>query len=252
MSQLEVPVVDISGFFTGNAAVRSSIAREVAGAVEGIGFLTIIGHGVPQNLMEDVSTAYRSFFDLPLEIKRKYVNQARNTNRGYVPYGDEFVASSHGNTAPPDWRETFAFGRFDVPEDPYYSHADAGYAYEGNILPNEAAGMVATSSRRLEAWVSVAGISVSASGVSGSSCTTSFSTNTGTTSSVSCASGEVFWAACAATWALAPEPSAPAKTVKAIAAITAVNPVVLRTIFFRQLSGWRSVAGWDPWAPWRP
>ncbi len=145
MSELEVPVVDISGFSTGNAAVRSRIAREVAGAVEGIGFLTIVGHGVPEKLMGDVSAAYRSFFDLPLEIKRKYVNQARNTNRGYVPYGDEFVASSHGNTAPPDWRETFAFGRFDVPDDPYYSHADAGYAYEDNILPSEAADMVATA-----------------------------------------------------------------------------------------------------------
>jgi isopenicillin N synthase-like dioxygenase len=145
MSELGVPVVDISGFFTGNDATRSRVAREVAAAVEGIGFLTIVGHGVPENLMKDVSAAYRSFFDLPLEIKRKYVNRARNTNRGYVPFGDEFVASSHGAEAPPDWRETFAFGRFDVPENPYYTHANAGYAYEDNILPSEAAGMVATT-----------------------------------------------------------------------------------------------------------
>ena len=145
MSELGVPVVDISGFFTGNDAARSRVAREVAAAVEGIGFLTIVGHGVPENLMKDVSAAYRSFFDLPLEIKRKYVNRARNTNRGYVPFGDEFVASSHGAEAPPDWRETFAFGRFDVPDNPYYTHANAGYAYEDNILPSEAAGMVATA-----------------------------------------------------------------------------------------------------------
>ena len=112
MSQLEVPVVDISGFFTGNAAERSRIAREVAGAVEGIGFLTIVGHGVPNYLMEDVSAAYRSFFDLPLEIKKKYVNQARNTNRGYVPYGDEFVALfqvHHNHPTGPDVSQLSGF-----------------------------------------------------------------------------------------------------------------------------------------------
>ncbi len=99
MSELDVPVVDISDFSTGDAAARARVTREVAGAVEGIGFLTIVGHGVPEKSMRDVSAVYRSFFDLPLDIKLKYVNRARNTNRGYVPFGEEFVASSHDAVA---------------------------------------------------------------------------------------------------------------------------------------------------------
>jgi len=145
MSELDVPVVDISGFSTGDAAARARVTREVADAVEGIGFLTIVGHGVPEKSMRDVSAVYRSFFDLPLDIKLKYVNRARNTNRGYVPFGEEFVASSHDAVAPPDWRETFAFGRFDLPDDRYYADSDAGYAYEENILPSETTDMVATA-----------------------------------------------------------------------------------------------------------
>ena len=145
MGERLVPVIDISGFEGGDAATRRRIAREVADAVEGIGFLTIVGHGVDAGLMTEMSRAFHAFFDLPLETKRKYVNTARNTNRGYIPYGEEFVASSHGNAAPPDWRETFAFGRFDLPDDPYYADPEAAYAYEPNILPDDEPGLTETA-----------------------------------------------------------------------------------------------------------
>ena len=135
MSSLHVPVIDISDFSSGNPSARQQIAAKVARAVEDIGFLTIIGHGVAETLLQRTTSELATFFDRPKALKHESLNPTHNINRGYVPFGEEFTAASHGNKAPPDLREAFAFGRFDLPDDPYYRHPDAGYAYETNIWP---------------------------------------------------------------------------------------------------------------------
>ena len=144
MTVSEVPLIDISGFEAGGAATRRRIAGEVADAVEGIGFLSITGHGVAPALMDRVGAACAAFFDLPEATKRAFTNAARNVNRGYVPFGEEFVASSHDAAAPPDYREALAFGRFDLADDPYYRRPEAGYAYEANIWPEAMPSLVET------------------------------------------------------------------------------------------------------------
>ena len=141
-----VPLIDISGFADGGAAARRSIAAELARAVETIGFFAIAGHGVPEALMRQTGERLRAFFDLPAAVKAKYAAAANSKNRGYLPYGKDFVAASVGGVSPPDWRETFGFGRFDMPnDDPYFAHADAAYAYEPNILPTEVDGLADTA-----------------------------------------------------------------------------------------------------------
>ena len=135
MTVSEVPLIDISGFESGDAAARRRIAGEVAEAVEGIGFLSVAGHGVDPSLMQRIAAGFAAFFDLPEADKRRSANPARNINRGYVPLGDEFVASSHDAAAPPDYREALAFGRIDLPDDPYFRRPEAAYAYEANIWP---------------------------------------------------------------------------------------------------------------------
>ena len=149
----EIPLIDISGFEAGGEAARRRIAGQVAEAVEGIGFLSVAGHGVDDALMARMADRCAAFFDLPDEVKRRCTNPARNINRGYVPLGDEFVASSHDAAAPPDYREALAFGRIDLPDDPYYRQAEAGYAYEANIWPDGVPGLgetVRTYYRALE------------------------------------------------------------------------------------------------------
>ena len=141
MAVSEIPLIDISGFESGDEAVRGRIAGEVAGAVEGIGFLSVTGHGVDPSLMARIADRFAAFFDLPEADKRRAANPARNINRGYVPLGDEFVASSHNAAAPPDYREALAFGRIDLPDDPYYRQPEAAFAYEPNIWPEGVDGL---------------------------------------------------------------------------------------------------------------
>ena len=141
-----VPLIDISGFARGGEAERRGIAGAVARAVETIGFFAVTGHGVPEDLMWRTQARLAAFFDLPGEAKAKYGATANSKNRGYLAYGRDFVAASVGGASPPDWRETFGFGRFDVPnDDPYYSDPEAAYAYEPNILPTEVDGFAETA-----------------------------------------------------------------------------------------------------------
>ena len=141
-----VPLIGISGFARGDSAERERIAGEVAEAVETIGFFAIAGHGVPDTLMRETQARLAAFFDLSDTVKARYVGTANSKNRGYLPFGRDFVSSSIGGAAPPDWRETFGFGRFDMPnDDPYYAHPTAAYAYETNILPAEVEGLGETA-----------------------------------------------------------------------------------------------------------
>ena len=143
---MAIPLIDISGFREGGAAQRQRIAAEVADAVETIGFFAVAGHGVPDDLMRRTQTLLAGFFDLPDAAKSAYAGTANSKNRGYLPYGRDFVAASVGGVAPPDWRETFGFGRFDMPnDDPYYADPEAAYAYERNILPTEIDGLAETA-----------------------------------------------------------------------------------------------------------
>ena len=70
--------MNISGFPSGNPEIRHRIAREVAIAVETIGFLTIRGHGVPAQIMAAMRDKFQAFYDLPMEEKLKSVNPTRN------------------------------------------------------------------------------------------------------------------------------------------------------------------------------
>lgn len=152
MTQIDqIPVVDISGFPSGNLEIRHRIAREVAIAVETIGFLTIRGHGVPAQIMAAMRDKFQAFYDLPMEEKLKSVNPTRNLNRGYTPPGEQNIASTDDGVARPDLREAYPFGRFDLPNEPYYSAPDAAYAYEANIWPDAISAFVETTKQYYQA-----------------------------------------------------------------------------------------------------
>lgn len=142
-----IPVVDIGGFDAGGAGVRRAIGAQVAQAVETIGFFTITGHGVPADLMEGMRDKLAAFFDLPAAEKRKAINPRHNLNRGYVGPGEQNVAPTGDGLVLPDLREAIPFGRVELPDDPYYRAADAGYAYEPNIWPEGVPGFQETVTR---------------------------------------------------------------------------------------------------------
>ncbi len=135
VEHLEVPVVDLSPFLQGAASDKRDVAKQVARVCEDIGFLTVVGHAVPEALTQRMYDVSREFFDLPLEAKLR--SKGSDPSRGYRPMGDESLSYSLGNSAPPDLKETLDVGPVDLPALAYRSSPEASPYFVANIWPEE-------------------------------------------------------------------------------------------------------------------
>ncbi|HET7899955.1 MAG TPA: 2-oxoglutarate and iron-dependent oxygenase domain-containing protein [Candidatus Nanopelagicales bacterium] len=113
-----IPVVDLS-LFHGAPDQREQFLADLRQAAHGVGFLYVVGHGVPQQVVDDVFSAAREFFALPLEERQAIDNLASPQFRGYTRVGYE-----HTNGRP-DRRDQLDIGverpALDLgPDDPAY------------------------------------------------------------------------------------------------------------------------------------
>ena len=107
---MQVPVIDIAAFRQGNAAGRAAVAAQWAQAFETIGFATLVGHGIPEDLLEEIHQLGLDFFDRPLDEKMRCSFRPEKTGQGYVPMGIESVARTLDNEqAPTDICEALTF-----------------------------------------------------------------------------------------------------------------------------------------------
>ena len=108
-----VPLVDLAGAFEPGRR-RDEVVDTIRRACEGVGFLVITGHGVPDGLVQRVDAASRRLFSLPLDEKMAWVRASDNL-RGYVPMGGSALALAHDEVTPPDLSELYTVSRFDDP-----------------------------------------------------------------------------------------------------------------------------------------
>jgi isopenicillin N synthase-like dioxygenase len=103
-----VPVIDISGYFTGEKDRKRAIAAEIDAACRSIGFLVISGHNVPDELLQRTDRAARDFFAKPLAEKRLYKTRDPAIYRGFYEVGSNAVAYSlDDQEAAPHYCERF-------------------------------------------------------------------------------------------------------------------------------------------------
>ncbi len=107
----EIPTIDFSAFLQGNESERVAVATRVGQAAEAYGFMSLVGHGIPQSIVDDTFNAAAAFFDLPIEEKLRI--QEQRTNRGYQPMFDNI----HPNQKP-SGSEAFSMGHPEPPSDP--------------------------------------------------------------------------------------------------------------------------------------
>jgi isopenicillin N synthase-like dioxygenase len=97
-------VIDISGD-------PRKVAAEVGAACGELGFLTVVGHGVPDDLVERTAAAARGFFDLPDSEKRALADGEPTLGLpAYRPLRSESLAASLGQRAPGDLKESLDWG----------------------------------------------------------------------------------------------------------------------------------------------
>jgi isopenicillin N synthase-like dioxygenase len=129
-----VPTIDLSGWHAGSAR-RSAIAAEVDAACSRVGFMQVVGHEIPDAIVDAMLLATDALFALPLPEKLALRPPHPGVNRGYAPRAAESLAYSQGaQTALPDLFEAFNIGLDVVPDTPFYRDAPHAF-FAPNLWP---------------------------------------------------------------------------------------------------------------------
>ncbi|MEH1946565.1 MAG: 2OG-Fe(II) oxygenase family protein [Nostoc sp.] len=81
---VRIPVIDFTNFTKGNVATRQAVIKQIYEAGHEIGFMYLQNSGISKDLIEEVLTHSKSFFNLPLEVKQKQAWSDEFSNTGYV------------------------------------------------------------------------------------------------------------------------------------------------------------------------
>jgi isopenicillin N synthase-like dioxygenase len=99
-----VPVINLSG-------KTSRVVEEIGRACQEIGFLTVVGHDVSDELVEHTASAGRAFFDLPGQEKLAFARGDQTLGLPvYRPLRSESLAASLGQQTPGDLKESLDWG----------------------------------------------------------------------------------------------------------------------------------------------
>jgi len=136
-SDLVIPVVDVAGWADGDAATRQAIAEAVDDACRSVGFMQIVGHGIPDDVVGGLTHVIDEFFALPMATKQTYRAPRPSINRGYTAPRSERLSYSLGVVTPDDLFEAFNVGSSTADFPGLDLDAEI---YALNIWPTETAG----------------------------------------------------------------------------------------------------------------
>lgn len=119
MTNRAIPVVDLSQFVKGDDIQRKDFVEELGKAFHEVGFVGVVNHGVPQDLVDGFYKASKDYFSLPVDVKRKYEIPGAAGQRGYTSFGKEKAKQSQVA----DLKEFYQIGQKnedsnDYPENP--------------------------------------------------------------------------------------------------------------------------------------
>lgn len=108
MSNRAIPVVDLEKFRKGDAGQRNDFVNEIGNAFQVYGFVGVVNHGIPEDLVEAFYDLSKKYFALPVETKRTHELDGLAGQRGYTSFGKEHAKQSQVA----DLKEFFQFGQY--------------------------------------------------------------------------------------------------------------------------------------------
>jgi isopenicillin N synthase-like dioxygenase len=122
-----IPVVDLR---------RDDAPETLRAACEELGFFTVVGHGVPPELVDEIASRSRAFFDLPAGEKERFAAPAATPGLPvYRRVGSERLGATGDGVAAADLKESLDWGLTlhgvawpDGLEGPYTRYLDAMHA----------------------------------------------------------------------------------------------------------------------------
>ena len=128
-----IPLIDLAPLTQTGGAV--ALAAQMRAALEDIGFLIIVNHGVPQELIEQTFDQARRFHDQDTDAKHAVLMNEHNN--GYMAMARYGVRTSRvSEDALPDLNESFFIKRERSPDDPLSKRRFGG----PNIWPSDLLG----------------------------------------------------------------------------------------------------------------
>jgi isopenicillin N synthase-like dioxygenase len=111
---MNIPVVDLAEFLSGDETRKQSFVKQLGRAYEDVGFVAVKNHGIPDDLIADLYKYVQQFFALPDDIKLSYEKKELAGQRGYTSFGREHAKGFDA----PDLKEFFQFGQTVEDNDP--------------------------------------------------------------------------------------------------------------------------------------
>lgn len=102
LDEATLPVIDISGLYSGDPAAKAEVASALGHAARTSGFFYITEHGIDPDLIDAIFAASRAFHEKPRSFKMRYWSGFSTNHRGYVPFeenGADFPKSINFNDA---------------------------------------------------------------------------------------------------------------------------------------------------------
>jgi isopenicillin N synthase-like dioxygenase len=115
------PLIDLGDYVEGEAGSRQSSARQLRHALENFGFLMVVNHGVPAELINGIAEQARRFHALPF-CEKINLGTKRGRGAGFtgcLPSGEYVIRTSRVNdNNQPDINAAFFMDRERAPDDP--------------------------------------------------------------------------------------------------------------------------------------
>ena len=104
---VQIPVIDFKPFIRGDAVARHAVVQQIYQACHEIGFLYLKNPGTSQDMIDELFTQAKHFFDLPYSVKHQLAWSDSFSNRGYVGVERERLDPDK----PGDLKEAFNVGK---------------------------------------------------------------------------------------------------------------------------------------------
>jgi isopenicillin N synthase-like dioxygenase len=128
-----VPSIDITAYVTGSGD-RSAVAAAIDDAARTVGFMQILGHGIPDEVIDGLKSAMDDFFALDLDRKRLSVTP-KGINRGYSPPKAESLSLSLGVESATRMNDFFEAFNVGAAVSDYPGSGVGGDDYAENVWP---------------------------------------------------------------------------------------------------------------------
>src|SRR3954465_8608789 len=124
---MNIPIVDLSDFLSGDKRRKEKFVQELGKAYEEVGFVAVKNHGIPDDLISDLYKYVQKFFAMERAKKIEYEKKELAGQRGYTSFGREHAKGFDA----PDLKEFFQFGQTVEDNDPIKEE------YPDNVMVRE-------------------------------------------------------------------------------------------------------------------